>query len=251
MANCSTTKHISSTHNWKGQRISQGPSFVHCLYWSQSSIWLWTSCHCGVSGTWVCQINWSISYQGTMMGMSVVSGLIADSAWFTADSGVRHGGVVAPYLSNCVTDHLMTCICQWTTGVWPGNHHLTDLEYADDTAMFSSTITDLKTGLHVSQEEASRLGFEVSWEKTKLVHAGDDPDPSPISVGTVAVEFVNFFNYLGSTVTNKGDLKWRDQPAPESLHNHNAISPEASLGAQMHQLALNWIFIMPQWYQSL
>ena len=38
------------------------------------------------------------------------------------------------------------------------------------------------------------------------MHVGDGPDPPPITVGTVDVEFVSFFHYLESTVTNKGNL---------------------------------------------
>ena len=61
------------------------------------------------------------------------------------------------------------------------------LQYSDNTTMFSNTSTDLEVGLNVFQVEASKLGPQASWEKTKLLHVGDGPDPSPITVGTIAI----------------------------------------------------------------
>ena len=90
-----------------------------------------------------------------------------DSAWFSVDSGVQHGCMVAPDLLNYVVDHLMTYICQQTTGVQLGNYYLMYLEYAKDTIMFSNTITELKVEFIVFQEEASKLELQVSWEKTQ------------------------------------------------------------------------------------
>ena len=45
-----------------------------------------------------------------------------------------------------------------------------DLEYANNATMFSNTITELKAGLNVFQEQASKLGLQVGWEKIKLKH---------------------------------------------------------------------------------
>ena len=128
-----------------------------------------------------------------------------DSACFSVDSGIRQGCVVAPDLFNCVIDHLMTCICQQTAGVQLGKYYLIDLEYASDTIMFSKTLTDFKAWLIVFQKEVSKLGFQGSWEKTKLIHVSDGPDPPPITAGTV-VKSTNSLNYQGSTVISTGSL---------------------------------------------
>ena len=42
-------------------------------------------------------------------------------------------------------------------------------------------------------------------------------DLTPITKGTVAVEFMNCFNYLGSTVTNTGDLN-------EQINSHQSLA---------------------------
>ena len=113
--------------------------------------------------------------------------------------------MVAPDLFNFVVDHLMTCIGRWTTGFQLDSYNLTDLEHADISTMFSNTSTDLEAGHNVFQEEASELGLQVSWEETKLMHVGDSPGPPLITAGTIAVEFVNSFSYLGSPVMNTGN----------------------------------------------
>ena len=51
-----------------------------------------------------------------------------------------------------------------------------------------------------------KLGFHISWEKNKLKHVGGSPGPPPITAGIITVKFMNSCNYLGSTVTNTGEL---------------------------------------------
>ena len=63
-----------------------------------------------------------------------------DSEWFPIRSGVRQGCVAAPDLFNSVIDHLMTIVSQQVPGIHLGDFHLLDLEYADDTVIFASTI---------------------------------------------------------------------------------------------------------------
>lgn len=130
-----------------------------------------------------------------------------DSEWFPINSGVRQGCVAAPDLFNCVIDHLMTQVCEQVTGVSFGNLHLADLEYADDTTLFSNSLQHLSSALTIYQTEAAKLGLQVSWQKTKLMYIGDGPSPPPLSSGSDEVEFVSSFIYLGSTITNNGDLK--------------------------------------------
>ena len=107
----------------------------------------------------------------------------------------------SPDLFICVIDHLMTWVFQRITGVSLGNYHLIDQEYADDTTLFSDTAADLVAGLSIFQEEASKFGLQVSWEKTKLIHVGDGADPPPIVIVSTTIDFFFFldsFNYLKS-----------------------------------------------------
>ena len=100
-------------------------------------------------------------------------------------SGVKQGCMAAPDLFNCIIDHLLTQVHQRITGVILGNYHLTDLEYADDTTLFSNTVADLVADLSIFQEEASTFGLQVSWDKRKLMDVGDGADPPSIVIGSL------------------------------------------------------------------
>ncbi len=127
------------------------------------------------------------------------------STWFSINSGVPQGCVAAPDLFNCIIDHLMDRVCSRGPGIRLGSYLLTDLEYTDDTVLFCSTLDQLDESLRIYQEEANKLGLKVSWAKTKLMHIGGEAPP-PLHIDGEEVEFVSSFTYLGSTVTNNGNL---------------------------------------------
>ncbi|MCJ8749435.1 hypothetical protein PDJAM_G00176320 [Pangasius djambal] len=82
-----------------------------------------------------------------------------DSDWFPISSGFRQGCVAAPDLFNCIIDHLMSKVCERIPGVPFGSYHLTDLEYADDTILFSTSYSQLRDALGIYSEEAEKLGL--------------------------------------------------------------------------------------------
>ena len=88
------------------------------------------------------------------------------------ESGVRQGCVVAPDHFNCVIDHLM---CQMKTVAGPSlgidldNWRLTDMDYADDIALFSPSSEDLLAVLSILSSEAAKGGMSISWTKTKAM----------------------------------------------------------------------------------
>lgn len=129
-----------------------------------------------------------------------------ESDWFPISAGVRQGCVAAPDLFNCIIDHLMTAVCDRLPGIQLGDYHLTDLDYADDTTLFCNSRGDMERALTIFGDEATRLGLRVNWQKTKLMYVGDGPDPPPINIGAESVEFVPSFVYLGSEVTNDGNI---------------------------------------------
>ena len=55
--------------------------------------------------------------------------------------------------------------------------------------------------------EAQKLGLQINWDKTKLMVVGDGPNPDPPLFHNIAVEFVDSFIYLGSTLSRTGDLR--------------------------------------------
>ena len=91
-------------------------------------------------------------------------------------------------------------------GIQLGPYHLTDLEYADDAAMFATNQNDISSALAIFDAEACKLGLRTSWAKTKMKF-GDAPSPPSLHICNNDVEFVDKFTYLGSIITNTGDLQ--------------------------------------------
>lgn len=58
-----------------------------------------------------------------------------ESSWFSVNSGVRQGCVAASDLFNCVIDYLMNRVCNLIPSIQLNRYMLSDLEYADDTAL--------------------------------------------------------------------------------------------------------------------
>ena len=103
-------------------------------------------------------------------------------------------------------DYLMERVTSRVPGVSFGSFHLGDLEYADDTALFTAELAELNHALDVFHEEAAKLGLMVNWDKTELMVIGDGPDPAPLMYQGVQVKFVPNFKYLGSIISSTGDI---------------------------------------------
>ena len=100
----------------------------------------------------------------------------------------------------------MTKVCEQVSGVQLGGKNIIDLEYADDTAMFTDTIGDLRQALLVFSQEAKKLGLVVSWSKTELMFVGDGPIPPPLHFDDAVAYFIPTCVYLGSTLSHVGSL---------------------------------------------
>ena len=93
-----------------------------------------------------------------------------DRSWsWSISSGVRQGCVAAPDLFNCIIDYLMENVSATVPGIQLGPYHLTDLEYADDAAMFATNQNDISSALAIFDAEACKLGLRTSWAKTKIM----------------------------------------------------------------------------------
>jgi hypothetical protein len=82
-----------------------------------------------------------------------------------------------------------------------------DLEYADDLALFSTTVEELQRSVSRLCDEAARLGLRVNASKTELMANNACPDKQlPITINGHQVSRVDKFKYLGATITTSGDL---------------------------------------------
>jgi len=53
-----------------------------------------------------------------------------------------------------------------------GDHHFTDLDYADDVAFLVEQTSELQPALEQFELEAKKLGLHLSWQKTKVQNLG-------------------------------------------------------------------------------
>jgi len=67
-----------------------------------------------------------------------------------------------------------------------------DLDYVDDVALLAELLRILTRGLGVMSEEASLLGLQAKWARTKIQYVGDnDSVAQSVYVGSSQVEVVN------------------------------------------------------------
>ena len=142
-------------------------------------------------------------YTDTRSAVRLASSL---SEEFSIETGVKQGCVIAPDLFNCVIDHLMRrLLSRCNLGIQLGEYQLTDLDYADDIAIFAPSACVLQEALTILQEEANLVGMQISWPKTKLMAITPKPtNHLPLNICNKEVLFVDSFTYLGSLITNDG-----------------------------------------------
>ena len=96
-------------------------------------------------------------------------------------------------------------------GVSWGDARITDLDFADDIAIFAETLEALVTALDTLSIESRPLGLKVSWIKTKIqkfvgFFVENNNLLPPVAVQGEPVSFVDNFVYLGSAIGSGGDL---------------------------------------------
>ena len=117
-------------------------------------------------------------YTDTCSAVRLASSL---SEEFTIETGLKQGCVIAPDLFNCVIDHLMgRLLRRCSLGIQLGEYQLTDLDYADDIAIFAPSACMLQESLIILQEEANHVGMQISCPNTKLMAVTSNPGPPTI-----------------------------------------------------------------------
>ena len=117
------------------------------------------------------------------------------STWFEVKMGVRQGCIVAPKLFNILIDQIMHNIENVLPGIQVSNYWIKDLEYANDTVLFTPSIASLVLSLHRFSAIASNFGLTVNWSKIRVIHVGDADDTDPIAIKGEQGEFISIFNY--------------------------------------------------------
>ncbi|GFR57668.1 endonuclease-reverse transcriptase [Elysia marginata] len=139
--------------------------------------------------------------------------------------GVRQGCILSPHLFNIYTEQIMreADIDQLVNG-----RNLTNLRYADDTAIMSDNITSMRRILHRVDECGKKAGLKLNAKKTKVMQL--KPENSSlydVKIDQTVLENVEDFKYLGSVKTIDGscskDIKMRIGMAKKKMIELNNV----------------------------
>ncbi|KAI8496360.1 hypothetical protein Bbelb_256590 [Branchiostoma belcheri] len=131
--------------------------------------------------------------------------------FFDIVTGVRQGCILSPFLFLLTIDFVLRKTTEdGREGVrWREGEKLADLDFADDLALLSENNQDLQHLTTKLEQFAGKVGLRISIEKTKTMEVGDRADQPrlTISVYNTQVETVDQFTYLGSVLSNSGEVE--------------------------------------------
>ena len=127
----------------------------------------------------------------------------ANSDFFNIEKGVRQGCILSPHLFNIYTEHTMRMSEIEGMGIAIGDRNLTNLRYADDTALLADNITSMKRILHRVDTAGKKAGLELNAKKTKVMQLNNEKTHS-IRLNKTDLENVEDFKYLGSIKSHDG-----------------------------------------------
>lgn len=159
---------------------------------------------------------------------------------FNIDKGVRQGCILSPHLFNVYTEQIMRQADVDGLGVNIGGRDITNLRYADDTALLADNITSMKRILHRVDNAGQKVGLHLNAKKTKIMHIkGEESEDAPpnIKVNGTRLENVEHFKYLGSYKTADGtcskDINARIGQAKQKMVQLNNIWKDKSIPTQL------------------
>ncbi len=160
---------------------------------------------------------------------------------FKINAGVRQGCVLSPLLFITVLDEVLQKTNEeCSEGIqWTPFEKLSDLDYADDICLMTHSLQDVKNKLEVLAANASRIGLNINFKKTKLLRVQTtDTNPLYIGIGnsTLKIDDVDEFCYLGSMVSKNGgtdhDVDARINKARQAFYRLHSIWRTSAINKQ-------------------
>ena len=119
--------------------------------------------------------------------------------------GVRQGCCLSPSLFNLYNE----CLIEEAVGNMGsfkiGGRKISTIKYADDLALITKTEEELQEMMTSLVETGRRYGMEINVNKSKVMMIASNVEPLNIVIGNTRLEQVDYFKYLGSTITNNGE----------------------------------------------
>ena len=140
---------------------------------------------------------------------------------FNINTGVLQGNPLAPYLFIIVLDYTLRTAIDEREGLTltrrrSSRHpasHLSDLDYADDIALFADTIQEAELLLHKVENASKSTGLFLNPSKTKYIHINPSANDSVHSLDGSQIEKVEDFKYLRSYTNSQHDIQCRKAQA--------------------------------------
>ena len=157
------------------------------------------------------------------------------SDFFDITKGVRQGCILSPHLFNIYTEQVMRESDIDDMGLKIGGRNITNLRYADDTALIADNVTSMKRILHRVDTAGREAGLRLNAKKTKVLHVAgiDSQTNNEIKIDKVPLEKVNDFKYLGSIKADDAscskDIKCRIGMAKNKMTQLNNIWKDRSI----------------------
>jgi len=121
---------------------------------------------------------------------------------FAVNKGVRQGCVLSPYLFNIMAEMVMRKV---DGGFLIGGRQVSNLQYADDIVLLASSEAELQLLLDKLDNVSQEFGLLINVDKTKVLAMRDNS--CTVTIQGTTLEQVSSFPYLGSVITEDGNVK--------------------------------------------
>ena len=145
-------------------------------------------------------------YEGQQSAVQLECGT---TEWFPISKGVRQGCILSPHLFSLYTEGIMREVANdarrdtYEEPVIQGLR-ITDLRYADDTALLSTTPEGLKSLITSVKEHGDKKGLHLNIKKTKIMEIDKCKKEAKIKINDEEIERVDSFEYLGARIDANG-----------------------------------------------
>ena len=153
---------------------------------------------------------------------------------------MRQGCVLSPDLFNIYSEMIMRTV-EDLEGIKIGGRNLTNIRYADDTALIADSESKLQALVDCLVRESSVKGLSVNITKTQVmvISKSETQETANITIEGKRLEQVSRFSYLGSIITQNGrcdeDIKTRIIIAKEAFNKVKNLVTNTSISVRLRQ----------------